>query len=247
MPTEATTSATKVILGCSKCGAALPDEAEFCLKCGKPMTFPAKELSSTRKPVRPKTGEHRRKRRIFAWVLVGLLLGIISWVVISDDPFAQGVQGMVGLKHDDAIIQSKFSVSPNRFRYYKFSVPDGQANVSIVGQFSATPENQAPKASEQSSDGVGDIEVYVLSEPAFDVWQNGYATSSVYESGRVAKGELQAELSSGPGDYYLIFSNKFSQKTSTNIDASVFLRYKSWVPEALRRFRKPTAGRLITE
>jgi hypothetical protein len=180
-------------------------------------------------------------------VLLGLLLGIISWVVISDDPFAQGVQEMVGWKHDDAIIQSKFSVSPNRFRYYKFSVPEGHANVSIVGQFSAISESQAPKTSEQSSDGVGDIEVYVLSEPAFEVWQNGYATSSVYESGRVAKGEMQAELSTGPGNYYLIFSNKFSQKTSKNIDASVFLRYKSWVPEAWRRTGKPTAGRPATE
>ena len=36
-------SATKVILGCSKCGAALPDEAQFCLKCGKPVILPLKE------------------------------------------------------------------------------------------------------------------------------------------------------------------------------------------------------------
>ena len=79
-----------------------------------------------------------------------------------------------------------------------------------------------------------DVEVYVLSEPTFAVWQNGYATSSVYESGRVSKGEMQAELPAGAGVYYLIFSNKFTTKTSKNVNATVLLRYKTWVPDWFR-------------
>src|SRR5215471_16676593 len=107
MPTEATTSATKAILGCSKCGAALPDEAQFCLKCGKPISLPPKEEVVVAEPA-PKHVAPRRKPRIFLWILVGLLLGVTGWVAISDDPFAQGLQEMVGWKHDDPILETPF-------------------------------------------------------------------------------------------------------------------------------------------
>ena len=43
MPTNSSTPpTTKVLLGCSKCGATLPDDAEFCLKCGKSVSSPPK-------------------------------------------------------------------------------------------------------------------------------------------------------------------------------------------------------------
>jgi ribosomal protein L40E len=234
MPTEATASATKVILGCSKCGASLPDEAQFCLKCGKPISLPPKEEVAVAEPVR-KIVEPRRKPRIFVWVLVGLLLGIVGWVAISDDPFAQGLQELVGWKHDEPILETPFSVTAHNFRYYKFSLPEGSVNVSILGHFSASPaDKKAPKSKDPKDDGDSDIEVYVLSEPAFAVWQNGYATSSVYESGRVTKGDIQAELPAGAGIYYLIFSNKFAAKSGKSLDANVLLRYKSWVPDWVR-------------
>jgi len=239
MPTEVTSSATKVLLGCSKCGAALPDQAKFCLKCGKPVSIPLKSSTEPGSAII----EPRRKPRIFIWILVGLLLGIISYVAISDDPFAQGLQELVGWKHDQAILDTPVSVSPHSFRYYKFSLPEGSVNVSIVGQFataSPPPKKPAnPKAKPEDSDN--DIEVYVLSEPAFAVWQNGYATSSVYESGRVQKGELQSELPAGAGIYYLVFSNKFSLKAPKTVNATVLLRYKSWVPESIRMIK----GRML--
>src|SRR5579863_10549315 len=101
MPIDATAPATKVILGCSKCGAVLPDEAQFCLKCGKPVSIPLKEVVVGRpsKQVQPD-----RKPRIFLWVLLGLFLGVIAWVATSDDPFSQGLQEMVGWKHDQMIL-----------------------------------------------------------------------------------------------------------------------------------------------
>ncbi|HTS07678.1 MAG TPA: zinc ribbon domain-containing protein [Candidatus Eisenbacteria bacterium] len=234
MPTEATAPPAKVILGCSKCGAALPDEAQFCLKCGKPISLPPKDDVAVAERV-SKIVEPRRKPRIFLWVLVGLLLGLIGWVAISDDPFAQGLQELGGWKHDDSILETPFSVNAHNFRYYKFSLPEGSVHVSIIGHFSAAPaDKKAPKPKGQKDDGDSDIEVYVLSEPAFAVWQNGYATSSVYESGRVTKGDIQAELPAGAGIYYLIFSNKFAPKSGKSVDANVLLRYKSWVPEWVR-------------
>src|SRR5579863_3039697 len=231
MPIDATAPATKVILGCSKCGAVLPDEAHFCLKCGKPVSIPLKEVVVERpsKLVQP-----QRRPRIFLWVLLGLLLGLITWVAISDDPFAQGLQGMVGWKHDQTILDTPFSVSPHSFRFYKFDLPEGSVHVSIIGQFATTADKKAIKPQSKADQPDNDIEVYVLSEPAFAVWQNGYATSSVYESGRVSKGEMQAELPAGAGVYYLVFSNKFTTKNAKSVNSTVLLRYKSWVPDWFR-------------
>jgi zinc ribbon protein len=242
MPTNGTTSSsTKVILGCSKCGATLPDEAQFCLKCGKPVSPPLKEAFNIEEPVVESTPPRVRKRRIVLWVLLGLLLGAILWAATSDNPFAQGAQELVGWKHDQAILETPFSISPRNFRYYKFGLPEGSTNVSIVGQFTATSAEKkvgAPRSKDKGEAEDNDIEVYVLSQPAFAVWQNGYATSSVYESGRVSQGTMQSVLPAGAGVYYLIFSNKFSAKTAKSVNATALLRYKSWLPDSFRRMKE---------
>jgi len=240
-------------LGCSKCGADLPDEAEFCPKCGKPVSSKGKTAaaSSVVEVLPPERPRPRPKpRRAFLWVLfVVVLFGAIVWVISSESPFAQSVQEFVGWKHDQTILDSPFSVGPHTFRYYKFSLPEGSVNVAIVGQFSATAEANnngnrkgkdavdKDKDKDKEKDSDGNIEVYVLTEPAFTVWQNGYATSSVYESGKVSIGTVQADIPAGAGIYYLVFSNKSSPKTPKDIHATVLLRYKSWLPEWFRRMK----------
>jgi ribosomal protein L40E len=241
MPTNSTvSSATKIILGCSKCGATLPDEAQFCLKCGKPVSLPPKERVKVEEPLIELAAPRVKKRRIVLWVLLGLFLGALLWAATSDSPFAQGIQELVGWKHDQTILETPFSVSARNFRYYKFDLPEGSTNVSIIGQFAASPAEKKPRTAKPnpSETDENDIEVYVLSEAAFAVWQNGYATSSVYESGRVSQGSMQAELPAGAGVYYLIFSNKFSPKAVKSINATVLLRYKSWLPESFRRTKE---------
>jgi len=241
MPINTTTApATKVLLGCSKCGATLPDEAQFCLKCGKPVSQASKEPLKIEEPIIEIMAPPIKKRRLILWLLLGLLLATVLWTATSDNPYAQGLQEFFGWKHDQAILETPFSVTARNFRYYKFDLPEGSMNVSIVGQFTiAAPDKKVANAKSSSADGDdSDIEVYVLSEPAFAVWQNGYATSSVYESGRVSKGSMQAELPAGAGVYYLIFSNKFSSKTPKTVNATVLLRYKSWIPESLRRTKE---------
>ena len=241
MPTESTTSSTtKVLVGCSKCGATLPDEAQFCLKCGKAVALPPKVPVKVDPPTVNVVAPPIKKRRIMLWVAVGLVLGVILWAASSDSPFAQGIQELVGWKHDQTILEAPFSVTAHNFRYYKFDLPEGSMNVSILGQFTSSAEKKSAAAKpKDGADGDdNDVEVYVLSEPAFAVWQNGYATSSVYESGRVSQGNMQADLPAGAGVYYLIFSNKFSAKTSKNIKATVLLRYKSWLPQSFRRIKE---------
>ena len=239
-PSSTTSSATKVLLGCSKCGATLPDEAQFCLKCGKPVAVPLKEPVKVEQPMVAISPRRVKKGRIVVLVLVGLLLGAIVWAATSESPFAQGIQEIVGWKHDQAILETPFSVTAHNFRYYKFDIPEGSMNVSIIGQFTSSAEKKSasPKAKDGADGDDNDVEVYVLREDAFAVWQNGYATSSVYESGRLSQGNMQSELPAGAGVYYLIFSNKFSSKTAKSINATVLLRYKSWLPESFRRVKE---------
>jgi hypothetical protein len=241
---SATPPPAKVLLGCSACGASLPDEAQFCLKCGKPVSSPPKSPAVVEETPRAEIQRPRRKRRVLVWTLLAILVGVILWVLNSDSQGAQQVQEFVGWKQDRSILDSAFSVGPHNFRYYKFALPEGSVNVTVVGQFKSAADspsiaNRKNQASDKNKDADVDnnIEVYVLSEPAFTVWQNGYATSSLYESGKVAEGAVQAEVPAGAGIYYLVFSNKSAPKTPKAVHATVLLRYKSWLPDWFRHMK----------
>jgi hypothetical protein len=232
MPTDS--SSAKVILGCSQCGATLPDGAQFCLQCGKPVAVPAKDTRAAEEPV-AEISPLKKKRHWGRWIALVLLLAALVWVFASDNPFAQGVQELAGFKHDQSILASPFTVTARNLRYYKFSLPEGSTNVAIVGEFTAKADRKGSAA--DPNDTGDNIEVYLLSEAAFAVWQKGYAASSVYESGRVPQGTMQADLPAGAGIYYLIFSNRFSPKTAKSVSATVSLRYKSWLPEWFRKIK----------
>jgi hypothetical protein len=168
----------------------------------------------------------KKKRHLGRWIFLGLLLAAIIWVVASGNPFAQGIRTFAGGKHDQSVLANLFTVSAHGIRYYKFSLPEGSKNVSIVGQFTATAERGAEVG---STDGDNTIEVYVLSDTAFAAWQRGNAESSVYQSGRVAQGVVQADMPAGAGVYYLVFSNRFSSSSAKNVNATASLHYKSWL------------------
>jgi hypothetical protein len=175
-------------------------------------------------------------------ILLAVLGGAILWAGMSDSETAQLVQEFVGWKHDRIILDAPFSVGPHTFRYYKFALPEGSVNVAIVGQFTSAADNsRAGSRRDTTKAGKDDvdnnIEVYILTDSAFTVWQNGYATSALYESGKAAEGNVQADVPAGAGIYYLIFSNKSAPKTAKSVHASVVLRYKSWLPEWFRRMK----------
>lgn len=237
---SATPPPAKVLLGCSKCGASLPDEAQFCLKCGKPVSSPPKSPALVESPPSELIARPRQKRRWLLWILLAILAGVILWALISDSTGAQQVQEFVGLKQDRTILDSAFTVGPHTFRYYKFALPEGSVNVAVVGQFTSAADNQTAgnrkgqsgdKGKAKANDDANDngIQALVLTEPAFTVWQNGYATSSLYDSGNVAESTVHAEIPAGAGTYYLVFSNKDAPQTAKSVHATVVLRYKSWL------------------
>lgn len=239
MPTNSSTPpAAKVILGCAKCGASLPDESQFCLKCGKPVSLPPKSPSMV-EALPPEIPQPRHARPMVVGISLALLAALILWAGLSDSPSAQQVQEFVGWKHDRVILDAPFSIGPHTFRYYKFALPEGSVNVAVVGQFASAADgssagNRRDTTKAKKEDVDNNIEVYVLTDSAFTVWQNGYATSSIYESGRVAAGTVQADVPAGAGIYYLVFSNKSAPKAAKTVHATVLLRYKSWLPEWFR-------------
>jgi hypothetical protein len=172
-----------------------------------------------------------------------ILIPVILWALLSDNAGAQHLQELVGMKQDRVILDSTFSVGPHTFRYYKFALPEGSLNVAVVGQFNSTADLQnssihkTPVVDKNGTDADNNIEVNILTESAFTVWQNGYATSSLYESGRVPEGTVQADVPAGAGIYYLVFNNKSSPKTPKTVRAAVVLRYKSWLPDWFRHLK----------
>lgn len=237
------------VLGCAGCGAQLAEGAQFCSRCGKSVSVPprnAKPADFTQPidptpqgPDRRSPASSRRKRRVISWVLAILFLVALFWAATSDNFLAQGLQESAGWKHDQGLVDRPFSVSPHNLRYYKFALPQGSVHVSIVGEFTASSDSGSARgqgsAQPSGSQSDNNIEVYVMSEPAFIAWQNGYATSNVYESGRVSHGSFQADMPSGAGIYYLIFNNKFAPNTAKQVTADVLLHYKNWLPESFRR------------
>lgn len=183
-----------------------------------------------------------RKRRIIPWALLVLFLAFSAWIVLSENPFAQAIQGGLGWKHDNAILDSEFTLQPRGFRFYKFSLPEGSTNVAIVGEFtSVIAETKRANGSNKtvpSSQESANIEVLVVSESAFAVWQKGYATSSVYDSGETSQAKLQQDLPAGAGVYYLLFSNKGDTAKAKTVTSTVLLRYKSWLPTWLRHLKE---------
>ncbi|HTS38720.1 MAG TPA: zinc ribbon domain-containing protein [Candidatus Solibacter sp.] len=244
MNTESGEPTETAILACSKCGASLPDEAQFCLKCGKPVSSPASKTPVV-EVIPPATlPQRRRSRKSLWWLLLLLFFVFVVWVVSSDTAPAQGIQELIGWKHDQTILDTPFTVGAHTFRYYKFSLPEGSVNVAIVGDFSSTAA-EIPISGHKQKDAKGPnqtqapepdngIQVYVLTESAFTIWQQGYATGSLYDSGNVSQGNIHGDLPAGAGIYYLVFNNKPAPKASKSIHATVLLHYKSWLPEWYR-------------
>src|SRR5258708_8305661 len=142
MPADSTTSSTsKVLLGCSKCGASLPGEAQFCLKCGKPVSSPPKKVKVVEAQPPALLRQETPKGRVFLWMLLVILIGLICWSLTSDRVGSQGLQDLVVFKQDGIILDSSFSVGPHTFRYYKFALPEGSVNVTVVGQFKSTADS----------------------------------------------------------------------------------------------------------
>jgi Double zinc ribbon len=216
-----------VRLFCPQCGASLPDDSD-CLKCKRESrgsatvgTFATVSGETAAASTQPRAV--RRPHGVFWFLLVLMMpiIGAVLWVVISTNLAAREFRDSISGLNVEEVVDSAFTVKPRTFSPYKLSVPAGISDAVVSGQF-----NTAAITDQQ-------IEVFVFSESGFVTWQNGYSTTTYYESGKVQQGKIDASLPSAAGIYYVVFSNKSSGKAPITIRATVSLRYNKWMPNWL--------------
>jgi hypothetical protein len=212
-------------LYCTKCGADLPEDSQFCRKCGQAVTAaPASPASPPIAATSPAPTNNRLERiPLFFAVLV--IVALLGWFIdhqmqqarTTPLPLPQtAVPQTPPLRlHRVTIGTGAVTVAAANSIYFPLPVPETATVVKLQGHFTATG-------------GTGnDIEVYLLNQDQFTNWQNGHATPTYYNSGRVTVGDIDATLPNDAGTYYLIFNNKFSMITPKAVQETMTLTYFS--------------------
>lgn len=139
------------------------------------------------------------------WILLSVfMLGIGCG---SDNPAATSVEQQA------VIVDTSFTLAPGESRDYFFSVDlFSQEDVTVRGDFTASGESNS------------EINVAVMTETEFLLWQTLGSATMVYESGAVASGELNLSLSE-TGSYRLVYSNVSDMAVEKSVTASVSIFY----------------------
>jgi hypothetical protein len=112
----------------------------------------------------------------------------------------------------ESVVKTAFIVGARDFTPFKVVLTPDMTNARLEGTFSASGAN-------------GDVEITLLDEAQFDLWKNRQKFAAAYQSGRVTSGQLQVNLPSRPGTYFLVFSNRFSLLSNKAVTADLELRY----------------------
>ena len=217
-----TTQNPAPFLSCAMCGAKFPARAQFCPMCGQSVNAMASAAGVSPEPPVPASREglpRRRKPQVTLWLLLIALALVIFWAATGDNPLAQQVRRLASKSHTETVAPAVFSVKPHGFASYPFTVPSGSVDVVVSGEFTAT------------GDSSSEIEVYVFKDDAFVNWQYGSSPSAYYSSGRVIKGNINAELPAGAGTYDVVFNNNFSPRTTKSVQSVVTLHYDKFWPQ----------------
>jgi len=225
-------------LSCVTCGVSLPSGAAFCLKCGKPAPYTRNiEALATVLAECLAFLRARRQLRILLWSFLLVLLVAVLWAATGESPAAREVQEFVHWSQAQTVVDATVSVNPGSFSSHEFTVPPGALDVTVTGEFAASPVTpRHGKGNENGKDADIGIEAFVLTNPAFAVWSTGYSTATIYQSNSTTGAAIDATLP-GAGVYDLVFSNRSSPYPKT-VHATVLLRYKSGWPNAILRLKE---------
>jgi Double zinc ribbon len=227
------------IIVCSKCNKAIFPGAHFCSQCG--LAAPAQTIVSSGEggsaaavgtAYETVQWQGRRSwswRKIASWTLVLAIAGAIAGLVTTDNALAPQLKSFLTTAHAETITDGSIAIKPHGFATYRLTVPEGAIDVSVSGRFEASGRAE------------NNVQVLLLTDSEFAVWQSGYATSPYYDSGSVAKAEMQAVLPSNAGEYYLVFSNKPSRLEKT-VHVAAGLRYDTWLPDSLITLKQKVWG-----
>lgn len=170
---------------CPSCGQQNPDNARYCVVCGKSpnaLIAPAPIKAAARR-------EPEKKSHAFRNALI--VLGIaIAWYVFVIIPG----HGPMGETHTEVLTPSQFTVKAGSIYYVRFNV--GKSG-RVLGRFEA------------SGGHANDVQVVIASADAFENWKNGHTAQVLYQPDKTTVGTLNVPITR-PGTYYIGFNNKFS-------------------------------------
>lgn len=198
---------------CSKCGKDLPDDSQFCLKCGNALNAPVVP--------RKKSGVARIVLGVALCAL--LLIGLISYFSRRFAPYSSAPSSApftpapapVLVPASQNLFTGQITVKPGGYVTNTFTVEPGMQNFHVVGHFSA-------------SGGTGnDIQVVLASPDEFQNWINGHQANVLYSTGKETTEHFDIGPL-GPGQYIFAFSNTFSifteKQVFTQVDANWMTR-----------------------
>jgi hypothetical protein len=73
-----------------------------------------------------------------------------------------------------------------------------------------------------------DIETIILDQDGFENYSNGHSVRTFYNSGKITVGSINTFLN--PGQYYLVFNNRFSLFTNKVVHAQVHMVSQNPLP-----------------
>ncbi len=206
-------SPKEFLVFCNNCGADIPHDSRFCKMCGDSFLV---------SPNRPGIMGHNWSRAVFA--VSGVLLLFALGCYIYKNSRMQGAASAVDAvdrsfdkltkkSHSIPLVNQGITINQLGYSFFKLEVPAKASSVEFHGNFTA-------------SGGAGNmIEAFLFSENGYESWQRQQYASPFYRSGRVSMDQMDAELPSGPGTYYLVFNNKFSELTPKTIHVEAKLTY----------------------
>ncbi len=209
---------------CPECNDVLPEGVKACRSC----VLPVRVVSPPQEDRKSALSNKNVGKIGTFFLLLFIIVGLIA--LFSNNSVQQYLRDRIGTVQERSLTEGKFHLKSSEFVSYKIVVPAGATDVSVNGSFKAISTPAKKNSGGEEGDGV---EVYLLTDATFVVWRNGYSAGSEYESGRLAEGQIHAQLPDGGAIYYLVFSNRFSHQSAKSVQANVSLRYKSWLPEYL--------------
>lgn len=118
--------------------------------------------------------------------------------------------------------------APPAPKFIEQNIVDGTISVPALddAHYSFSIENYATLTGDfTASGGSGnDIQVLLMGKDDYINWKNGHEFRFYYDSGKITVGEINVYLN--PGNYYLVFSNRFGLLFGKKVDAHIKLKIR---------------------
>jgi len=151
-------------------------------------------------------------KHLVCFVVLGLIL--LSVIGCSEGGGGgQGSPGTVLVPQSQNLVNGIITVSAGEYYDQPFSVTSSMQNARVTGSFRA-------------SGGSGnDIVVLFMDDIMFANWLNYHKTPVCYNSGQVTAAKFDMMICSDPGEYHLVFDNRFSDFSSKDVTTRVDLNW----------------------